>query len=155
MKTASLIFAVLNILILVSVIFYVFLRYDDLPQVIPVHFGAGGEADGFGDKSMIWLEVGINVALYTGLTYLSKKPKYFNMPDGMKANGPLINLFAHVMCFVLMLLFANLTYESIQVALGNAAKLSTNTWLFLGLMFMVIIGFLAFSSYSEKEKLSI
>ena len=155
MKTASLIFAVLNILILVSVIFYVFLRYDDLPQVIPVHFGAGGEADGFGDKSMIWLEVGINVALYTGLTYLSKKPKYFNMPDGMKANGPLINLFAHVMCFVLMLLFANLTYESIQVALGNAAKLSTNIWLFLGLMFMVIIGFLAFSSYSEQEKLSI
>lgn len=155
MKSAIWIFIVLNILILVSVISYVILKYPELPEIIPTHFGSGGVADGFGNKNMIWLEVGINVAIYALLTYLSNKPQYFNMPDEMKANTPLIKLFAHVMCFVLMILFANLTYETIEVALGNAVKLSSNMWLFLGLLFLVLIGFLAYSSYSTPQKKSV
>ena len=59
-----------------------FAFYFDLPDKVSTHFNLRGQADGFGDKSTIWLIVLINLGLYYGLNLLSTKlaPHRHNYP---------------------------------------------------------------------------
>lgn len=36
-------------------------RWDALPETIPTHYGAGGEADGWGAKWQLWISPGIGL----------------------------------------------------------------------------------------------
>lgn len=50
-----------------AIVFLTFLQtaaaYPALPQRVPIHLNAGGVADGFGPKSMIWLLPAIQVLI--------------------------------------------------------------------------------------------
>jgi uncharacterized membrane protein len=54
--------------------------YNQLPDVIPVHFDATGQADGYGPKATLWMLPTIASALVLGLTILNKYPHIFNYP---------------------------------------------------------------------------
>ena len=55
-------------------------RYPSLPDRIPIHYGADGVIDGYGDKSMIWLLLGgmwFSVCL---LWVVEQFPRCWNVP---------------------------------------------------------------------------
>ncbi|UOY07319.1 DUF1648 domain-containing protein [Muricauda sp. SCSIO 64092] len=55
-------------------------HYSALPEIIPIHYNAAGEADEFGNKShMLTLPI-IATVLFMGLTFLNKFPHKFNYP---------------------------------------------------------------------------
>lgn len=55
-------------------------NYNDLPEIIPVHYNGAGQADGFGEKSTIWTLPLIATILFVGMTVLNKFPHIFNYP---------------------------------------------------------------------------
>ncbi len=56
----------------------VFSFYSSLPEVIPTHFNIKGEADGFGNKSTLWVLPILNLVMYFGMTMLATKMKPWN-----------------------------------------------------------------------------
>ena len=55
--------------------FYSFLK---MPEIIPIHFGASGKADHYGNKIIFLLLPFIATILYFALTQLNKYPHLFN-----------------------------------------------------------------------------
>ena len=49
-----------------------------MPEIIPIHFGASGKADHYGNKIIFLLLPTIATTLYFGLTQLNKYPHLFN-----------------------------------------------------------------------------
>ncbi len=54
--------------------------YPALPERVPTHFNASGEADDWGGKPSLLLLPVIAVVLYAGLTILNRFPYAFNYP---------------------------------------------------------------------------
>ncbi|MBL7774969.1 MAG: DUF1648 domain-containing protein [Saprospiraceae bacterium] len=129
--------------------------YSELPEIIPQHFNARGEADGFGHKSTLWLLPGIGLALYLGLSVLHRKPEWYNYPVRITAeNAPrqyqaAVRLTRALKAAV-MLIFAYLCWGSIQVALQQRSALPPA---FLGLALALVVGVLGWYLYSAfREK---
>ena len=56
---------------IIASIVYLILNFSDLPDQIPIHFNAKGEADSFGSKSTIWIIPFMSVFQYGLLTIIS------------------------------------------------------------------------------------
>ena len=55
-------------------------RYPSMPELVPTHFGAGGEPDAWGSKaSVLWLGA-VMVAIGALVAVLSTKPRWCNYP---------------------------------------------------------------------------
>ncbi|MFW9259808.1 DUF1648 domain-containing protein [Nostoc sp. CALU 546] len=54
--------------------------WSRLPDTIPVHFGFDGQADGWGNKKVLWLLPIVGLAIYGLLTFISRYPNTFNYP---------------------------------------------------------------------------
>lgn len=151
MKGTAKFFFILNILILIANWGFVIYNYFSLPEIVPTHFGVSGEVDGFGDKKMYFILLGIATALFVLMNYLSQNPYApgLNIPDKMRENKDLTALFVQVLNFFCMVLFANISYESFSVALEKQQDLSLFTPIWLGLMFVVMFAFII---YANKQK---
>ena len=57
---------------------YAVIEYSSLPETIPTHFNAKGEADGFRNKSTLWFICAIFTALTVGIFYLAKATHLHN-----------------------------------------------------------------------------
>ena len=47
-------------ILLIGTLIYLIVRWNALPEQIPVHYNAAGEIDGWGGKGMVWLFVVIS-----------------------------------------------------------------------------------------------
>jgi uncharacterized membrane protein len=108
--------------------------YPSLPQTIPTHFNIKGEADGFGERSTIFLGPGIlsGVGLFTFLLLSNLKnfdPKKFKSED-----ESMFKKFALFMVGFLSLLSLIITYASTAPSL-NITKLLLP---FLGIAFSLL-----------------
>lgn len=54
------------------------ISYTNLPDIIPTHYNAEGDADGFGGKRMILIEPIIATFIFFGMTILNKFPHTYN-----------------------------------------------------------------------------
>lgn len=54
--------------------------YGNLPETIPTHFGAGGEADDHGSKMTLFFLPVLGTISFIGLTVLNGYPHIFNYP---------------------------------------------------------------------------
>ena len=60
-------------LILVAIGFgYTAYHYSDLPDTIPIHYNASGQADGFSDKPSLWLLPVLALGMVVGMRFLIK-----------------------------------------------------------------------------------
>jgi uncharacterized membrane protein len=121
--------------------------YSSLPDSIPTHFNAAGEADGFGRKaSIIGLPL-ISTLLYFGLTVLNRVPHIFNFPTPITPDNALkqytnATRMIRFLKLILVLVFAGISFQTIQQANGTGEGLGL--WflpLTLVLVFMPLVNF--------------
>jgi hypothetical protein len=117
-----------------------------LPETIPHHFGVSGKPDAWGGKWILWLFPGISLVLYIGLTILSRYPHIYNYPWPITEKNAAAQY--HLACTMIValkaeiiLLFAYLQQQTIQVALGKAGGLGVA---FLPIFLILIFGTIGF-----------
>jgi uncharacterized membrane protein len=57
---------------------YTIYEYNTLPETIPTHFNAKGEADDFSSKKMLWLVPTIAIIMYIGIFIINLYPHKHN-----------------------------------------------------------------------------
>jgi uncharacterized membrane protein len=131
-------------------------HFSTLPDTIPTHFNASGEADGFGSKaSIIGLPV-IASLLFVGLTVLNRYPHIFNYPTAITEDNTLrlytlATRMLRYLKLVLVLVFGGIEFMTIQHAAGEASGLGV--WflpLTLVLVFLPLIYFVVKSVQANK-----
>lgn len=144
----------INIILLLFIWGYEGYVYTKLPDTIPVHFGLNGVPDGFGNKNLSWGLCIVSTILFLILNYLSKNNSspLLNIPNSLKRNARLTEIFCQGILFFCMLLFLILTYDSAQVAMGVKTVLGPMTTVITVLMFIFIILFLVFANRLNNSK---
>lgn len=133
-----------NIVLLAFVWIYPGLNFSQLPEIIPVHFSGDGTPDGFGNRNMIWLESGIATLLYGICTYVYFNPTKINLPEDFKKNTCAVRNFISLLCTVIMLVFAWMSYQTIQVAMDNSVRFSMSPGIIIGMLYVGIIGLIIY-----------
>jgi hypothetical protein len=114
-------------------IIFVCLAWSSLPPIIPIHFDAVGNADGFGSKGMIWLLPAISVVMVPGMLFLRRFPWLSNVPIAITEEnaeyqyGLIVRLLSVLSC-VVSLLFSVLLYDTVEIAKGGSSLLG---WMFM------------------------
>jgi len=126
--------------------------YSSLPDTIPTHFNAAGEADGFGRKEFIVSLPVVASLLYIGLTVLNRFPHSFNFPTPITQDNALrqytnATRMIRYLKLILVLVFAGISYQTIQQANGTGEGLGlwflplTLVLIFVPLIYFVIKSF--------------
>lgn len=131
---------VISIIFIGFMFFQVFYYWSDLPNRIPIHFNAKGEADGWGGKESILVLPIIGLFLFKMMFFLSKAPHIYNYPVKVtEENAPRLYLEARRMMILLnfecTLLFASLHWETVRIAFGKAGLGAWGLPVFLILIF--------------------
>lgn len=123
-------------------------NYSNLPDTIPIHFNASGEADGFGGKGMILTLPIVGSVLFIGMTILNKHPHLFNYPIKMTADQALnqytnATRLVRYLKFSIVVIFGLIVLQTIRNVNGEADGLGY--WflpLTLGLFFIPVTFFI-------------
>ena len=116
--------------------------YEDLPDVIPKHYGLNGLPDGFGGKKTIWLLPATGLIIYIVITELIKYPHTFNYPkkiteDNAKQVYRITTKMLRFLKASIVCTFSYITYMTIQIALGKQDGLGNYfTLLFTAIIFL-------------------
>ncbi len=114
-----------SLVVIAVTVLYVIRSYASLPETIPIHFNAQGEADNWGNKATIFLLPGISFVLFISLYFLNKVPHLFNLPvkiteENARRIYPLARTMMAIINFQVVLMFSYATWQTIQTAQGNA-----------------------------------
>ena len=73
----------------ILVLSWIFLlsTYSNMPEIVPIHLGGSGKADGFANKISLFIGPSISAIIYIGLTYLNKYPHIYNYPSVINENN--------------------------------------------------------------------
>ncbi len=99
----------------------VVLSWSSLPESVPSHFGAGGEPDAWGAKWTFLVLPLIGVALYVGLTILTRYPHRYNYlwpitPENAKGQYRLARAYLTLLKAEVVWFFGYLKIEAVEVA---------------------------------------
>ena len=127
------------------------INYSILPEIIPIHFNGAGKANGFGNKTHIFVLPIISTLLFVGLTILNKNPHVFNYPSQITKENAVhqytnATRMMRVLKLVIVLLFGLIIFKTIENVNGNADGLGT--WFLpftIGLFISLTIYFLIIS----------
>ena len=130
-------------------------NYSILPEIIPIHFNGAGKADGFGNKTHIFVLPIISTLLFIGLTILNKHPHIFNYPSQITKENAVdqytnATRMMRVLKLVIVLLFGLIVFKTIQNVNGHAGWLGT--WFLPLTMGMIFIPMLYFLIKYLKQK---
>ena len=86
--------------------------------------------------------------------YVLKKPNFplLNIPQNIKKKPILTEFIVSILLLIIMLIFADINYESIQNALGKTNGLSSIIHYLLGLVFIFVFGLLIYSYIISKRQ---
>jgi len=132
--------------------------FQQLPDIIPSHYGnygSNGEPDGFSGKRIIWTLPIIGIILNVGLHCLNKYPHTFNYPQKVTEENAkrLYTTATKVIRFLnaqIAIVFAYITYSTIHTALGTKSGLGKSFLLIFVLSNFFILGYLLYKS-AQKE----
>ncbi len=133
------------------------LSFSGLPESIPTHFNAAGEADAFGAKTNIFVLPVIGMVLFIALTMLNKNPHIFNYPKTITNENALSQYsnatrMIRVLKLIIVFVFGLLLVMTVQNANGNVDGLGT--WFLPFFIGLIIIPTLYFLIKSMKIKAS-
>ena len=121
--------------------------YSNLPDTIPTHFNAAGEADDYGRKASIFGLPVIASLLYIGLTLLNRVPHIFNFPTPVTQDNALrqytnATRMIRYLKLILVLVFAGISFQTIQCeGLGVWFLPLTLVLIFMPLLYFMIKSF--------------
>lgn len=138
---------------------YTFANYPQLPDTIPTHFNALGEADGFGDKSSIYILPVVASIFFFILTVLNRFPYIFNyLVTITEANAlkqyTMATRFMRYLKLALVFIFFLIGLKTIQTASNTSNSLGI--WLLpftAGIIFIPLIVFII-RSFKAKNSLN-
>ncbi len=134
-------FDAIGIIFYILIVSYLATHYNTLPNRVPSHFNALGEADRFGNKQTLLILPVISGGLWILMTILEKYPHVFNYlnlrEDNMEAQYKNGRLMVNVLKNEIVLLFGAITYLTVQIATGDAVGLGE---VFLPIFLVVILG---------------
>ena len=116
--------------LLIGIWILAILSFSDLPESIPTHFNGAGEADGFGERTNIFVLPIIGTILFIGLTLLNKNPHIFNYPKTI-TNENALNQYSNAMRMIRVLklifvfVFGLILVRTLQNTNGNADGIGT------------------------------
>lgn len=121
---------------------FVLMKYKSLPAQIPTHFGFGGQADSWGDKTTLLFLPIVLIVLFVLITVVSHFPQSFNFPVALNESNAefMYKSAVKMLAFLkteLVLIFSYLEWAMIEGASKNASTLSA--W-FLPLVLIGIFG---------------
>ena len=120
----------LSVAIISGTLVYAFISYADLPEIIPSHFNASGEVDGYSEKYMIWLVPVISAVIFIGLFIMNKYPHLHNYMVNITEENALkhyrfsTRIIRFTNLFV-TLIFGVILYAMVQSAHGNSLKIGS------------------------------
>ena len=91
--------------------------YPGLPETIPVHFNAEGQADGFGPRSSIWISISILSVVGLGVYLLISN---IHKIDPKKTANVSVDTYKTLA--ILIILFLSIINASIVLFMSNAVK---------------------------------
>ncbi|MCE7925592.1 MAG: DUF1648 domain-containing protein [Haliscomenobacteraceae bacterium CHB4] len=130
--------------------------YPDLPDTIPTHFNASGEADKFGSKITIFILPVLSAVLVAGLVWLAKSPHKFNYlnkitPENAAFEYQRMRTMLRVLNALTSLLFLVITWDILRAANGTANGLSALFWIVF-ILLMVAPPLILLTGQSKKGK---
>ncbi len=130
--------------------------FSKLPEIIPTHFNALGEPDGFSKKDTIWVLPVIGFFMYFGMLITNKFPHVFNYPtviteENAERQYRLVTKLIRTMNMLMTGGFFYIGYSTIQTALSKGAGLGT---FFLVVFLTSIFGSIGFYLYFALQKKS-
>ncbi|WP_313237137.1 DUF1648 domain-containing protein [Sporosarcina ureae] len=121
-------FDVLVIALFAAALVYLVLQWDQFPDRIPAHFGAGGEVDRYGSRMELLLLPIIGVVMWVGMWMLEKYPHAYNYlnlrPDNVEIQYRYGVLFMNVTKNISTLLFVFLIWQTTDIALSRIDSLN-------------------------------
>ena len=107
--------------LLICTTVWVACRYAALHDRIPIHYGADGVIDGYGDKSMIWVLLSIAWFIVGLLSVAELFPKYWNIPFKVtKENQARVLTIAwHMLSTTKLIVTGVFAYLTIKVTQGG------------------------------------
>ena len=132
-------------------IVYLALEWSGVPNRVPIHFNAAGEADNWGSKLTIILFPVLGILVWGVFTILERYPHRYNFVVKITEGNAALQYRSAIVLMrflknTIALLFAYLTVESVQIARGLQEGL--NWWvmpLFLTMIFSAIILYIVHS----------
>lgn len=153
-EQSDLLIEMVNITLLILIWGFTIVHYFDLPETIPIHFNAKGDADGFGNKATIWLLPAIATFTFLLMFLLNRYPHLHNYMVNITEENALRNyrLSTRVLRYVnlyCMILFSIIVYEVMAMSLGKKPK-------FIGLEFIIFsilvpIGIVIYAFIKQKQ----
>lgn len=89
LTTADKILELVGWLSIIAVWVLTSMHYNNLPDIIPTHYNALGQADGMGGKATILILPILATILFIGMTVLNKFPNVFNYPTNISNQNAL------------------------------------------------------------------
>lgn len=117
-------------------------QYAKLPNTIPIHFNAAGIADGFGNKTTLFMLPVIASVLFIGMTLLNQFPHIFNYPVKITEE----NAFWHYtkatqmiryLKFIIVAVFGFLMFKTIQTATDKSDGLGS--WFTITMLILIFV----------------
>lgn len=113
--------------------------YSDLPDLIPHHFNAAGEADRYGSKEIIFLMPIIAFVTVAGMMFMTRFPHKFNYlntitPENAAFEYERMRVLLRVTYLLVSLLMLTLTWNLIQSTQDHTAKLGAGFWVLIALI---------------------
>lgn len=154
-KTSTdLVIEVVAVLGLIALILIPLVAYSSLPDSIPIHYGANGEADGWGSKISIFFLPILGICLYGLFKWLSRYPHKFNYPysiteENRERSYSMALRMMTILNALVMGSFAYITYTSIRTAAGEASGLGKA---FIPIFIMLNVGVSGYYLYQSYAK---
>jgi uncharacterized membrane protein len=116
-------------IVLISWIAFAVAVWRDIPARVPVHFGASGLPDAWGDRAGLLLLLVIGVVLFAALSVVERLPQLANYPVTVTPeNAQTLYRLGRQLILTLRLtttcIFAYIFWASVRVAQGQARGLS-------------------------------
>ncbi|MFN3969502.1 DUF1648 domain-containing protein [Flavobacterium sp.] len=113
---------VIGLLILLSFWIFTLFYYNQLPEIIPTHFGAEGKPDGFGPKWTIVILPLISTFIYVFLTIVVRFPHKMNYTATITETNAekqytTMTKMLRMLKLMLLLVFFVIDYKTMQIAL--------------------------------------
>jgi len=139
---------------LILMVGFPFYYFNELPDIIPRHFNAAGEPDGFSQKHIIWTLPAIGLVIYIGLFFLNKYPHIFNYPteitqENAERQYRIATKLIRTLNMLISASFFYIGYSTIQTALNKQDGIGT---LFLPIFLLGIFGTIGIYMYYALRK---